>query len=145
MHEIAAVALFCEDVREEKQGTESVMGVFPNAINVSGFPGELNRLALYVRIHVATTWDATDLRIYFRNTDDSLVELSVVEKSFVEATQKNAEQTGFSIAGLITKAIMPNFVVPKAGTVVAFLKCRDVDVVIGALQFRQLPEEVTGA
>jgi hypothetical protein len=50
MKGISAFALFCEDIRREGSGRDTIIGTTGGTLRVPSFPGGLRRLALYVRI-----------------------------------------------------------------------------------------------
>ena len=52
MRPITAIALFCEDIREEQQGTSTIIGVLPDNLSVGPGPGFLPKLAIYLRIQI---------------------------------------------------------------------------------------------
>lgn len=47
-----AVTVFAEDVREEKQGTISLIGILPDILAIPNMPSALPKIAIYTRIHV---------------------------------------------------------------------------------------------
>jgi hypothetical protein len=52
MNDISIVALFCSDVRQEKGGTETIVGVLPDNVNLPSIPGPFAQICVYVRMHM---------------------------------------------------------------------------------------------
>ena len=50
MNDISVVALFCSDVRQEKGGTETIVGIFPDNVNLLTIPGAFAQMYVYVRM-----------------------------------------------------------------------------------------------
>ena len=50
----SAIALFCEDIREEKSGQYAIAGILPDRLNVKRLPTVLPKLGIYLRFHLNT-------------------------------------------------------------------------------------------
>jgi hypothetical protein len=56
MPKISAVALFCEDIRNELEGGKSLIGVLPLGISVPAAPGRPMDLGLFIRVLIDPSW-----------------------------------------------------------------------------------------
>src|SRR4051794_5934383 len=52
MPEWSAIALFCEDIREEKTGQDTLIGILPDNVRVPSFPGAMPKVCVYLRINL---------------------------------------------------------------------------------------------
>lgn len=60
MKGVSAVALFCEDVRREASGKQTLIGVFADLVRITEMPGEIRRLSVYYRIRFDPSGDYPD-------------------------------------------------------------------------------------
>ena len=51
--------ILCEDIRDERSGTETLVGVLPDNVAIRGPRGVMPKLAVYLRIQID---DAVDVR-----------------------------------------------------------------------------------
>lgn len=54
MNGVTAFALFCDDVRRERSGKDTLIGVMSDTLTVPHFPGRPKRLAVYFRVRLET-------------------------------------------------------------------------------------------
>jgi hypothetical protein len=66
----SAVAIFAEDVREERAGTVSLIGILPDTVVLSAFPAVLPRLNLYIRISYDPNDPPSDVSCGLRINDE---------------------------------------------------------------------------
>ena len=52
MSDVSVVGFFCDDVRQEKSNTVTLVGVYPDNISVQEIPFVFARLCAYVRSHL---------------------------------------------------------------------------------------------
>lgn len=55
--QISGFALFCEDIREEAKGTETLVGILPASLSVSSMPLNFLKLCVYARLKIPKAWD----------------------------------------------------------------------------------------
>lgn len=140
MAQIVSLAIFCDDIREEMRGTETIVGAYPSNISVPNFPGQLERFSLYIRTHVPTGADVGDIRIALTMPDGAVTDLSTMPSDFVRKAQQDASDNGFPFAILITRVSFPTFVVAVAGVVLVSVACNEGTVVAGMLNFHHTPQ-----
>lgn len=115
MRDISAIALFCHDIREEKSGTYSLIGVVGDNINVPGFPGAIPKFAIYVRIHVSVNWNPCEFDIFLNNSNGDRILVSKIEKELVEKTLYDAKLQGNNIGGIYSHLVASPFPIQKEG------------------------------
>lgn len=60
---ISATAFFCEDVRREISGRQTLIGVMADSVRVRDFPTDLRRLTVYYRIRLEPQWKNAGLEV----------------------------------------------------------------------------------
>jgi hypothetical protein len=64
MSGVSACALFCEDVRQEKTGGETLVGVMRDNLAMSSLPGVLPKLGIYIRMNIPLGLEARQVNFY---------------------------------------------------------------------------------
>src|SRR5262245_1416449 len=79
----SVIALFCEDIREEKSGQDTIIGILPDALNVPQFPGALPKLGIYVRFHLNAESEFRSIRTRLRIPGANDLPLATVDESLL--------------------------------------------------------------
>src|SRR5262245_51551583 len=106
MNNIQAMALFCEDIRREAQGRDTLIGVFSDSLRVRSFPGALRRVQVYVRIRLDPnlTYDepiSVEIDIPGEDIQIEGPQQGPVPKAVVEQSIKRAREQHLPYATLI--------------------------------------------
>lgn len=117
MNSINVIAIFCDDIREEKSEQQTLVGILPDNIVLDRIPGALSRIGFYVRIHAPVDSPLNDVSLIITESDGKIVPLSTFEQSIIEESRKASRDNGFSYVGLVTRALAVPFNVSKAGLV----------------------------
>src|SRR5688572_15722901 len=86
---IQAIGFFCEDIRDEKSGQDTLIGILPDHLAVPAFPGMLPKLGIYVRIHLSLDANPKIIRVKLKQPDATFVELAVFD-SLIGSSIKDA-------------------------------------------------------
>lgn len=132
--------LFCEDIREESLGTYSIIGVFPDTVNIQNVPSIVPKLAFYGRIVVEpdTILNPISLVLIMANGDE--VPVTTLEAELLERAKQEARASDAGIGTVVSKAVIAQFLVPKYGRVKAIARMEgEGDVVCAAINFQQVP------
>ena len=113
MPDISIVGFFCEDIREEVQGQMSLVGVFPDRLNVPAIPGQMPKISFYVRVHVRNGVDVSGLTAVAQLPGLAEVSLPPIEKRVVDEAGKDTEDLDFY--GIILHGTIAPFPVQEAG------------------------------
>lgn len=124
-----AVGLFCEDIREEKSGQDTLVGILPDNVNLTKIPGVIPKLCLYVRVHVDLEADITAIVASLRFPDGTEQSLGSFDSDFIKKTQKEAREKGAPFAGFIAKGIGGPLNVSVPGQILAIAKIDNEEVV----------------
>jgi hypothetical protein len=141
-----AIGLFCEDIREEKQGTNTLIGILPDnmVVQALGLPEQSGqpffpKLALYVRINVGSETHIDTLSVKLRLPDGSVLDLTVFDKELIEKSRLDAPESPFM--GLISKAVFGPTPMPVNGRFEAIVELNGSETVCGFLNVkREAPE-----
>lgn len=135
----SAITLFCDDIREEKTGMDTLIGVYPENVNVPSFPFAFPKIGIYTRISFDVTDAPGEIAVRFSAPKQDDVPLTVFSEEFVSNAQIESKTNGSPITGLITKAVSVSFPVKEAGQVRVIVTIQGVEYVGGILNVNQAP------
>lgn len=135
MHELSAIALFCDDIREEKSGAHTIIGIMGDNIIVPGFPGAVPKLAIYVRLHIPVETAPEEYRILFNFPNGERVLINTIEHDLIKNTIRDAKKAKNKIAGIFSQLIASPFPVERAGRIEVELEWSGGKMFIGGLNF----------
>lgn len=122
------MALFCEDIREEKNGVFTLIGIMPDNVNVeiSEVPkdGEKNaelsvpllgKICAYVRINfdLDTVFRIVKLRLV--GPGGEINDLGTLDAATFENAKEKAKERGAISAGVITRVVLGGLNLSKPG------------------------------
>lgn len=136
-----AIGLFCEDVRQEKNG-QSLMAIWPDNVQVPQIPGALPRMAVFVRVQVEPTADIGAISAKILFPDKSEHPIGDFSAEQVKETQKTSREAGAPWAGFMLTAIAFGFPIEQTGRLLLVAKIGDEEIVCGGLNV-VLGEKVT--
>lgn len=131
-----AVAVFCESIRQETGGAETLVGVMSDNVNVPQVPAMIGRLALYVRVQVDPDFDPNPVSLALRLPDNTEVDLGQVDATVFDRARQQAREQGKPYGGVIVRSEMVPFGIPKHGRIEAILRTSTDKVLCGHLTFR---------
>lgn len=140
MAEVSAVGIFCEDIREEKSGQNTLVGVLPDAINIAGAPAMLAKLCVYVRIHISPA-DADPGPISARiiMPDGTELVANEVEKEKIVTAREKAIAGGNPILGFILRFSATPLPVATPGRILAEVTIGPHKSICGSLALNLTP------
>ena len=133
MGDVSAIALFCADVREEKRGTVTVVGIYPDNLNVPKMPGAFPSMAVYVRIHLRPAFDPGSVSTRIILSDGEELARDDVDPELLRDTLAKARLNGAPTAGLITTFVFSPFHVSKGGRITAIVSAGKEEYIAGSL------------
>lgn len=132
---ISIIGLFCEDIREEKAGTDSLMGILPDNLNVPG-PGMIPKLALYTRFHIDPAIDPGTIAIRIDHPNGDRMMLTTLDPALIKKARDDAMAGGFPIAGLISRSGFGNFPLQAEGVIKAVAIVSGQEIVCANLKVK---------
>lgn len=118
---INVLGLFCEDIREEKSGQLTLVGIFPDNVSTPTRPENLPttaravmpKIALYMRVHIGVDDDVGPMNIKLVSQNGEELDLGSINEDLIARSRREAVANGLPIAGFINHAVMQGFqVVP---------------------------------
>ena len=101
MNDISVVAMFCSDIRQEQGGTVTLVGVFPDNVNLPKLPGAFSQMYIYVRMHLLPSFSPKQIITKVLLPNGSELDRSEIEAELVQRTRKKILETGAPTVGLI--------------------------------------------
>ena len=136
---LVAIALFCESLRQETAGSETIVGVMPDNANVPQLPAAIPRLCIYVRVQVDPDFDPNPVSLALRTPDDKEIDLGKIDAAVFDTSRKQAKQTGKPYGGVIIRSELRPFAVLKYGRLEAILRTSTDKIVCGHITFQPPP------
>jgi len=140
-----AIGFFCEDIREERSGQLTLIGLLPDNINVPPPPPDLlernpnarpiiPRIALYLRIHIGLNEKVQPLKLKLVFADDSEVDLGDIGGDVIADAQRQAAEKNLPIAGIVTHAVFQALKAPREEVMRAILQSENESHVCAILR-----------
>lgn len=137
-YNFSAVTIFCEDLRDERSGTETMIGILPDNVNVPAFPFAFPKLAMYTRIIIANDFEIEPIELLM-SINGNEVALGVVDRELITKAIDDSKEAGAPITGLISRAIAVPFPIPEASRILIFAKTSRHSVTTGTLRLQLAP------
>jgi hypothetical protein len=138
------IGMFCEDIREEKSGQVSIIGILPDSIRLPPPPqaikrqdGELSavipKLGLYIRLLMPIGPLKGPMPIRLDLPDGRNLPLGEIDDALIEKSLTEARANNLPIAGVIFHALMQGFQIARPGLIRAILTHQDEEQVCAVL------------
>jgi hypothetical protein len=114
---VTAIALFCEDIREEVGGTFTIVGIYPDNVNLTKIPAILPKLCVYIRVNFgpdAAAKSIKTIKAHLSIPDGQSIELGEMDTAKVQEAIAAVKTSGKQ-SGVILRTYFSGFNVPKAG------------------------------
>lgn len=129
---ISGFALFCEDIRNESGGSDSLIGVMPQGIIVPSFPFTAHKIGIYARLQVSRHWDKGTIVCGVQMPGNFVRDLGVIGRAELEKIAATTD-AGYDTLG-ITLTSVGSYNFSQAGTMSVFLNYQDTQVLIAQLK-----------
>lgn len=114
----SVMAVFCEDIREEKAETVSLIGVLPDHMiinkpdEVGGVrpgspPRMLTKIGVYGRINFDPNFDLPPPRMALTMPDGQVLNFPPMTEELVSKAKREAKEKGNPLAGLVIHGVIP--------------------------------------
>jgi hypothetical protein len=144
MDGISAFAFFCEDVRREASGKETLIGIAADIMRFPKFPARTRRIQVYYRIRFQVGREYNQIIIPTLEWDGKPVEaespsdpfpLDMIRHSMIDAEKRKLPYVTAGGRVLLHEPLP----IEKPSQLLAFLKVGDDKMLCGALTFVQRP------
>jgi hypothetical protein len=139
MNAVRAMGIFCEDIREEAQGMHSIVGIFPDNLNVPHVPGAVPKIGFYVRITVPGSAEVEEASVAILFPDGEERTLLSLEKELLAKAAQEARDTDMPFGTVVAKAIASPFPFPSVGRFKLVLRVDGAELVCATLNVQQTP------
>jgi hypothetical protein len=130
-----AIGFFCEDIRHELNGIETIIGVMPDNVAVEGGSGFMPKVGMYVRIHVTPDIDVESISVsvdFFDGEHRQVI--GSFSRDQIEKEKEDARNSGSSLIGFIFRGVMSPFPVPHLGPVRLKAKVGEEEIICGGIK-----------
>jgi hypothetical protein len=137
--DIRCWTLFCEDIREEKGGTDSLVGVLLDNIEVPVIPTALPKLGMYTRLGFSLSAAPDNTLVLLRYPDGREQQLAEFSKERIEKEIEKAKTSGAPFAGFVSRGRAVPFPIAQTGRLLVVVKSSDTEIVSGHLNVKIKP------
>lgn len=128
MKGVNCIGLFCEDIREERNGAITLIGIMPDNANTEVVPisatGEarsgphvtvLSKICFYVRLNFDLDLDLPEAEIRLVPFGADPITMGKLDREVIQRARTEAKAKGNFMAGLITRGVLGGYPMPKDG------------------------------
>jgi hypothetical protein len=130
------MGLFCEDIREEKSGIRTLVGILPDNVYVGNIPGFLPKLCIYFHIHLDSESNVSSIKARLKFPGAPTIDVATFD-ALIEPTKADAKANGMPFAGFIATAAFVPTRVTQLGKIEAFVEVDGTEYICGALNLVQ--------
>lgn len=131
-----AISLFCEDIREEKSGTVTIVGVLPDNLSIPSLPSLMPKLCIYTRIHIAPKSSQDQIVAKIRLSDGAEHIIGEADQGLIAKARQDGIDANVPIFGIILTAILSPFPVLSAGRLLVIVAAGDEEIISGQLNIQ---------
>src|SRR5689334_2870375 len=106
------IGLFCDDIREEKSGQDTIIGILPDNMNVAKYPSVTPKLGLYLRVHIDPKNPASKIVAKFKTPWDQH-EIGGADEDLIKQAVDQANEKKLPLGGIVLKALIVPFQMQK--------------------------------
>jgi len=139
--ELNAVTVFCEDMRAEASGSETLVGIWPDNLNLPAFPFTIPKLCIYTRIAVGIDYPHRNLSVTMTTPDRQEHALGTIDAALFTKSLEDARFHGAPMTTIIMRAVASPFNVLKPGRVEIYVKAHRKKVLTASLNIGLAPSE----
>src|SRR5262245_674883 len=121
MRPFKVVGLFCEDIRQEKSGQDTLVGVLSDNLSVPNAPVLIPKLGIYIRVQLDKDASPRTLRIKLRVPGGPDVPVTSLD-DLISQARADADTHGLPFAGLIARGVISPFPVHALGKIEAIVE-----------------------
>jgi hypothetical protein len=151
MNKFNIVALFCQDIREEKDDVISLIGILPdNLLTPKMTPDTvgivrssvrvLSSLHIYLRINFDPDFELPEALMRIVLPDDQIIEVGKISADVIAQSRSQAKEAGLPLAGVLSRLGIGGFAMPKPGILKLEVVLGEQVHLAGALNFKLVEE-----
>lgn len=132
---VSCIGLFCESIREEKGGQDTLVGILADNLAVPTFPGTLASMSIYVRVAFDPNHSPGPIAFELLNVDDTSIAEMKFEKALVDGSTAETLVQHHPLVSLIGRLNIGNIRIPHAGRMRLYAVITGQRRLVGALNF----------
>jgi hypothetical protein len=146
MRSFNVMAIFCEDIREEKDNVLTLVGMMPDNVIVEAIPSEigtteisqrvLSKLCIYLRINFDPDFELNISAIRIVLPDNTTASGGEVNLELLRKAKTEAKTGGNALAGVIQRIVLGGFRAPDNGSIKLEVDINGETYLAGALAFK---------
>lgn len=136
---VNAVSLFCEDVRQEANGQEIIIGIFKDKLFVNILPGMLPKLSVYTRINIPNDLDIQNLGVYLVSSIGENIVENKIDMGLIKSNKNIAIESGTPYTGITSRVTLSPFSVEEPKSLIVNVVADLQTIVSGVLHIELAP------
>ena len=139
----AGIALFCEDIREEKSDLVTLVGCYGDYLVLPEMPAAMAKLGIYIRISLPVEFEATDIDVVYCGPLDEDQTILQFPRDLIKEQLSEAKKEGAPTVSLAGHVLAVPFAVEAYGRMQVNLQWKKQRTFLGAVTF--VPPQATAA
>lgn len=158
MKGVNCIGLFCEDIREEKNGAFTIIGIMPDNVNTeivnvapigearpSAHVTMMSKICVYTRINFAPEFDLPEGELRLVPVPGEAIQLGKIGRAVIDKAKREAKEMGHSMAGIVLRAEMGGYPIPLKGALRMEIVFPEETILAASLHFRPKAAETTSS
>ena len=133
-----AQTIFCESIREEKGGQDSLVGIMPDYVNIPSIPGAFGALSLYSRISFDPRNPPKEVSMKVVLPDGNEIPIAI-ERELIAPAVKGSLESGHPLSTIVSRAATFGMPIAKLGHVICYAYIDGEEYVAGAITVKATP------
>jgi hypothetical protein len=137
----SGVGFFCESIRTEVGGTNTLVGLIPDNMVVRRVPGVIHGIGLYIRVNIDVDLKVGPMAVSLYFSDGTEHPVQTVDENFIRENQRQAKELGAPFVGILARVNMQQFPIPALGRARAVIHLNGEERVVATLNFVLSPDQ----
>ena len=134
MNNFNTIAIFCEDVRPEVSGQESIVGIFGDGLSVSSVPGFMPKLSIYIRFNAVSGFELGSLSFKMLSPNGNVLFENIVGKDVISRAIEESAAANMATVGIKTYSTFAPFQINEVGTFSVIASINEVETLAGFIK-----------
>ena len=128
-----ALSLFCEDIRQELAGTETLVGVMSDQINIIGKPALIAKIGIYTKIYFPFDDVPESITIDVYGVDGNIIISNNCDKNVLAESINSAKSANSDRVGMKVLFVIGGIQISNSGEMKVVIRINNVHLVSGSL------------
>jgi hypothetical protein len=136
---VRGLAIFCEDIREERSGQDILIGIMSDNLAVQSTPAIIPKLGVYIRLYFDSSTKPEPVRATLLLPGNQTFELGEADSDLIKGALDTAKSQKNPLTGIILKGLFSPLPIVSEGSITAIVKIGEKEHVCGALNIVVIP------